>query len=230
MKALFLSMILLLLPSTGLLLAAESLTVHPTQITTPYGVDSGCLVTAGDQMVFVDNTNPANSFAIPRNQVTNTNLTNGVLTVTLAQPFVSPVASNSTVIIQPMDGSSQSLAQWIGVSWSSTAPITTGQANPIAVSPSPATYDYSAKFDRHEGMLQIGATEVSFFADNPKRSIAWNYDVIKKIKNEPGRDRVVLVLRGGDREIFDLMGSQTVTDDALNAANQRIAAAPHYHG
>ena len=228
MKSLFFPILSSLLLCPGLTLAAELVTVHPAQITTVYATESGSLVTAGNHIVFVDNTNPADSFAIPRTQILGTNLANGVLTLNLAQPFVSPVTSGSTVVIQPLDGSGPALVAWIGVPTPAAVPLPIGEANRVVVTPPPAIYNYPVMYHGQTGDLRIGTMEVSFLANNPKHSMAWNYDAIGRIESMPNRNEVQLVLHGGDRETFHLSGSLTVSAEAMNTVSQRIAAAPRY--
>jgi hypothetical protein len=226
MRSLFSSIVLSLMVSAGLTFAAELVIVHPAYITTPNGTDSGSMVMAGNQIVFVDNTTPANSFTIPRSEITSTNLTNGVVTLSLKRPFVSPLTPASTVVLQPTDGSAPLVAAWVGLPQTTTAPVT---AQNVVTTPAQPAYDYSARYEGHDGMLHIGTDTVAFNANNPKHSMAWNYDLVKRVEMVPGRDEVKVVLRGGDTELFHIMGGQAVTEQALNLAAQRIAVAPHYH-
>lgn len=226
MRSLFSSIVLSLILSAGLTFAAELVTVHPTYITTPNGTESGSLVMSGNQILFVDNTTPANSFAIPRSQILSTSVTNGVVTLSLASPFVSPLTSASTVVFQPMDGSGTAVAAWASATPGSGVPVT---AQNLITTQAAATYDYPAKYDGHEGTLEIRKDAVGFQADNPKDSIAWNYDVVRKIETVPDRNEVRLKLHGGDTETFHIVGGQTVNDAAVQMAMQRVAAAPHYH-
>ena len=226
MKSVLFSLFLPLIACTGLAFAAELVTVHPTVIITPQGTDSGSLVMAGNQMVFVDNTNPSNSFCIPRSQISSSTLSNGAVTLSLSQPFTSPLSSGDTVVVQPTDGSAGSVASWAGLSANSTTPALNGEANRSVTSPASETYDYPVTYHGHEGMLRIGDTTVAFDAQNPKHSMAWNYDVLKKIQSKPNKDEVRLVLHGGDTLMFKLAPGQAFSQEALNLVSQRIAAAP----
>jgi hypothetical protein len=227
MRTLFSSIVLSLLFSAGLTFAAELVTVHPAYITTPNGTDSGSMVMAGNQFLFVDNTTPANSFAIPRSQITSTNVTNGVVTLSLQRPFVSPLTTASTVVVQPTDSSAPLVAAWVGhPPTTTTAPVS---AQNVVTTSAQSGYDYPARFEGHDGMLHIGSDTVAFNANNPKHSIAWNYDMVKKVEMVAARNEVKVALRGGDTELFHITGGQAVTEQALNLAQQRIAAAPHYH-
>ena len=71
--------------------AADRVIVHPAQLAGPYGSDTGKLVIVGNQMVFVDDVNPANSFVIPRTDIRGYNVSNGMVTFNMQQPYTLPM-------------------------------------------------------------------------------------------------------------------------------------------
>ena len=91
-------------------------------------------------------------------------------------------------------------------------------------------YEFNVVHHGHHGQLMIGAEEVTFQADNhPKHSMAWNYDILKKIKTDRNRNELTLVLPGGETERFRITDGKSVDERVLNDAASHIATAPHYN-
>jgi hypothetical protein len=91
-------------------------------------------------------------------------------------------------------------------------------------------YEYNVRYKGVDGRLVFGDSEVSFeSANHPKHSMAWNYNMMKKLKTDPGSHEAILVFHNGETHEFKIMGDQFVTAEVSNAVASRIAAAPHYH-
>jgi hypothetical protein len=103
--------------------------------------------------------------------------------------------------------------------------------NTAAVTRSATTdYEFNVVHHGHHGQLLIGSEEVTFQADNhPKHSMAWNYDILKKVRTDRNRDELTLVLPGGETQRFRIMDGQSVDEGVLNDTASRISAAPHYN-
>jgi hypothetical protein len=102
--------------------------------------------------------------------------------------------------------------------------------NSTVTQSSSADYEFDVVHHGHHGQLMIGAEEVTFQADNhPKHSMAWNYDILKKIKTDRNRDELTLVLPGGETQRFRITDGKSVDESVLGDAAGRIAAAPHYN-
>ena len=223
MKTLLFSSILLLF--VGMAGAVERVTVHPAQITTSYGTEPGKLITVGDRMIFVDEVNPGNSFAIPRSEITSLNLGNGVMTINLTQPFASPFGSGSTMMVRLSNPNSPGeIASWAGISG---GPL--GEASREAVQPGAPLYEYNARHDDDEGRLVLGANEVSWQdLKHANRSRTWAYSAIKKFERDSDDHEVKLEPYGGDTYKFKIEGGKTITNEVYNLiADRIIAARPH---
>jgi hypothetical protein len=104
--------------------------------------------------------------------------------------------------------------------------------NPSTANLSVSTdYEFNVVHHGHSGQLVIGAEEVTFQANHhSKNSMAWNYDILKKIKTDRNGDELTLVLPGGETQRFRITDGKSVSENMLSDAASRIAAAPHYRG
>jgi hypothetical protein len=104
-------------------------------------------------------------------------------------------------------------------------------ASGVAVTaPASGVYEYNVRYKGEDGRLVFGDAEVSFESTNhPNHSMAWNYNMMKKLKTDPGSHEAILVFHGGETHEFKIMGDQFLTAEAANAVASRIAAAPRYH-
>jgi hypothetical protein len=200
--------------------AVERVMVHPAQIMTPYGSEMGKVVTIGNQMVFVDDANPANSFALTRGEITNLNINNGMMTMSLAQPFTSPFSSGPTMMVRLLDANAGDLLSWMG------APNgTVGEASRVIVD-QPNLYEYTVRHDDDEGRLIIGPVDVRFESFNhPKHSRAWTYNSIKKLSSDADDHELKLEPYSSDTYKFKVLGSKVLTEDVYAMVRERIAAA-----
>ncbi len=201
--------------------AVERVMVHPAQVTTPYGSEPGKLVTIGNQMIFVDDANPANSFALMRSEITNLNISNGLMTMSLAQPFTSPFGSGPMLTVRLLDSNPGDLMSWM------TGPsASTGEASRAVVDPLANTYEYTVKHDDDEGRLIITPVDVRFESFNhPKHSRAWTYNSIKKLTSDADDREVKLEPYDSDTYKFKILGSRTLTQDVYTMVRERIEAA-----
>jgi len=103
-------------------------------------------------------------------------------------------------------------------------------ANDVAATASASgVYEYNVTYKGVDGRLVFGDAEVSFQSASGKHSMAWNYNMMKKLKTDPGSHEAILVFHNGETHEFKIMGDQFVTAEVSNAVASRIAAAPHYH-
>src|SRR5579871_4223267 len=141
-------------------MAAGLVPVNRAQLAGRMGTDSGFLVMAGGQLVFVDENNPSMSFAIPRSDISALGLQNGVLTIGLNQPFANSYGSSNQAVIRLMDPNSPGLiASWAGLplSGGAYATATTGDADRIVGIP-PSDLMLNVRHGDTSGRLIVGAT------------------------------------------------------------------------
>jgi hypothetical protein len=102
----------------------------------------------------------------------------------------------------------------------------TGTANRAATTAA-AQYTYHVRYHGHDGMLSINDTTVGFVVPNePKHSVAWNYNFIKKFETVPDRNEIRMKVRGGNVHLFKLTSGEMPAADVCNLVMQRAAAAP----
>ncbi len=203
--------------------AAERVIVHPAQIAGPYGADSGKLVIVGDQMVFVDDVNPANSFAIPRSEIAGLNAANGVVTFNMRQPYALPMGSTSTLVLRFADPNSPGdVSTWVGIP---PATATVGSANRVVVgAPGPADYEYNVRHDDEDGRLVVGPYDLHFESFKHRdHSRTWAYAEIKEFKRD-GND-IKIEPYHGDTFKFQIEGGRPMTEEVYNMIGDRIVAA-----
>ena len=202
--------------------AVERVIVNPAQITTPYGTDSGQLITTGDRMVFVDDANPANSFSIPRSEITNLNVSNGLMTISLTQPFASPLSTGSTVVVRLTNPQSPGeITAWMQVPEGSTV----GEASRVAPPPVATQYAYTVRHGDDQGQLVISPVDVRFDSfKHPDHSRAWAYSAIKDFHWDSDHDEIKVKPYNGDTYKFKVEGAQPFTSDVLATVNSRIEA------
>src|SRR5579864_7760333 len=105
------------------------------------------------------------------------------------------------------------LAGLAGAKHHSAAFTNAAVANDVAaVAPASGVYEYNVRYKGVDGRLVFGDAEVSFESDNhPKHSMAWNYNMMKKLKTDPGSHEAILVFHNGETHEFKIMGDQFVT-------------------
>ncbi len=200
--------------------AVERVLVNPAQITTPYGTDMGQLITTGDRLVFVDQVNPANSFAIPRSEITNLNVNNGLMTIYLTQPFASPLSTGSTVVVRLVNPQSPGeITAWM------QGPVNSAYGEASRVAQPPVEYRLMVRHDDDDGNLIITPVDVRFDSINhPNHSRAWAYSAIKHFKWDRDDRKVKLDAYDGHDFDFKVVGGQGLPGDAVAFVQDRIAA------
>ena len=116
-------------------------------------------------------------------------------------------------------------AGFAGAKHHSTAAVT--NANDVAVTTPAASasgvFEYNVRYKGEDGRLLFGDSEVSFESTNhPNHSMAWNYNMMKKLKTDPGSHEAILVFHGGETHEFKIMGDQFLTAEVSNAVASRI--------
>ena len=203
--------------------AAQGIVVHRVQLAGTMGADNGHLVLAGDQLIFVDDTNPSGSFAIPKTDVRNLDLNNGILTITMSRPFTNMYGERSDVVLRVFDPSSPGLvADWLGM------PITTmGEAARVNPGAPPVDATFDATHDGHHGQLIVSANGVSWQdLTDTNHSRSWNYSQIKELKRENGNTELEIKPYNGDNYKFRINGP-FMNDTVYNLVANRIVTARH---
>ena len=205
--------------------AAERVVVHRVQLAGPMGTDNGHLVMVDNQLVFVDDSNPDNSFAIPRSDINNLRLENGTLTIGMSRPFTGMYGSRSDVVMrvyQPNDAGL--IASWVGI------PVSTaGEASRGVPAATVTTQTFlNATYRGDRGKLVIADKTVSWQdLEHPDRSRTWAYSDIRALKRDKNENAIKIDPYDGSEHKFKIEGA-FMTDSVYNMIGQRIVEArPH---
>jgi hypothetical protein len=215
--------------------AAAPVTVYPAQITGANGIDTGKVLLVGNNLVFVDDQNPANSFDISRSDISGLGMANGAMNITLGQPFNSPLVMGQSVVLRFTGpyGPAE-VTSWAGIPPSGSA--VTGEANrgpvppPSGAAPPVTMYEFNVHHDDDNGRLVIGAYDVHFESFNhPDHSRTWAYSDIKSFTRDQDDRQVKIQPYHGDSYTFKIQGGQAMTDQVYNLIGDRLVAARVQH-
>lgn len=86
---------------------------YPVELSMPFGMANGKLVIAGEYLIFVNDSNVENSFAISRNSIQEVSLDNGVTTIALRQPMRDQSGERSKLSLRFSNASdADSVSRW----------------------------------------------------------------------------------------------------------------------
>jgi hypothetical protein len=180
---------------------------QPVQVSVPFGVVNGRLVTSGDDLIFINDQQPQHSFVVRRDDIQNVKYEGSKATMTLSRPIRDSAGERSTVNFRFQNPAAASLiTSWLGSSGASaqaaasqTAPYRSAQSSVQATTngaqaqtatvttTAPRTEVFDVKRDRFgwrsdTGRLFITPTEVIFQSlDNPGASRRWAMAAIKEV-------------------------------------------------
>lgn len=219
--------------------AADRVIVDPAQMLGQYNSDPGKLIFAGNQLIFVDDANPSNSFALSRADITSYNMANGVVTLMMAQPLNMPMGSSPTVSFRVMNANTPSdISAWAGMPAAGAPqyPVNSADryAGPDNVGPAPGgpppdqavagDYQYNAHYNGEDGRLIVGPGSLQFVSvRHPDRSRTWDYREIREFKREG--DNVKLEPYRGDSARIYIDGGRPMSDQVYNMIGDRIVDA-----
>ncbi len=205
--------------------AANRLVIHRVQLAGPMGTDRGKMVMVGNELAFVDDTNPDNSFVIPRSDIRTLTLENGDLTMTLAHPFSDMYGGANRAVLHFSDVTSPNMiASWVGLPLA-----TSGEASRMTTVVGPATVTTEAivnvKYDDDHGKLIITKNGVNFEdLSNADHSRAWSYAQIKNLKQDEDDHEIKIEPYNGDSYKFKVNGT-FLTQQVYNMIGNRIVEA-----
>jgi hypothetical protein len=211
--------------------ASAENTRHPAQqvqLAIPFGVAAGQLVVSGQNLMFIDQQNAADSFAVARDDVRSINAQGAQMTVLLDRPLQDPGGQTSRLIfrLQHPAGAGE-FTQWFYATSSDV-----GQANRTANSAAPlnpATLSFQVKHDHligsDSGRLMITPHRVIYESvTDVNDSRQWNMSNIKDItRNGPYQLKVVPF--SGHPYNFDLLGGKGLSSNEYHALVNRVTSA-----
>lgn len=176
---------------------------QPAQVSVPFGVVNGRLVTSGDDLIFIDDQQPQNSFVIRRDDIQNVKYEGSMATMMLSRPVRDSSGERSTINFRFQNPAAASMiTSWLG-SRGATAQAAATQPAPAQSSAqaasngaqsqaatvtttAPRTEVFDVKRDRFigsdTGRLFITPSEVIFQSlSNPGASRRWSMAAIKEV-------------------------------------------------
>ena len=202
---------------------------QPVQLAVPFGEVDGQLVINGSYLMFLDSQQPAASFVIPRDEVSNVTAAGDSMTLDLLRPVQDRGGSTSRLVFHltyPETG--QAYTQW----FHQAGPASTGEANrtpePVTRASAPGTLSFQVKHNHRigsdMGSLVISPNQIAYESvTNVNDSRQWNYSDIKEI-HQDGPYKLRIVPFSGDDYKLDLLG-QGLSPDQYQTIVDRVAKA-----
>ena len=202
--------------------AQEAVQAVDAERSVPFGVAVGQLVQTGDQLLFVDQDDPAKTFAISRSNVADTRMVDGVLTVQTREAVVG----STTHTFRVSDVMSIDVDGWAR-SGPSPAMTATSESRPEDVDSFRLELDVEEErsFAGDEtGKLLITHDEVRYTSvTDAERSFTWEYQDIKEFIRK-NQNKVKIKAFTGKDYTFTLVG-EGITSGQYREIVDRLAKA-----
>jgi len=221
-----------LLLAASAMFAAGSAAAQPAQqaysveLSMPFGTAGGRLVTAGEYLIFVNDPNVGKSFVIPRVNVQNINVENGIMSIALNQPMRGEAGEPSRLSFRftnPADADSI-------VRWSKTASAERSAAAPNVGEPKIAGQQFSYEVKHNHrvgscaGRLFVAADRVTYESlTDVNDSRQWSMKDIKEVEHKSPYRLEIKPFTGNDYS-FEFLGSAMKNED-YTGFTKSIAAA-----
>jgi hypothetical protein len=192
---------------------------------------AGRVILAGEQMVFISDTNPTDSFFVARSNIQSATPDRETLTLQLRDPIRDRSGDRLRLTFRLLDDRSSSAVN-VWHSRGAGAPFSAG-AGPAAVGPaSPAdsagTQTYQARHKRRfggsTGRLIVSDSGIAYESiDNASSSRRWEFRDIREMKLKNPYE-IEIVAAGGEKYTLELQGQGMDTGD-YNALIDRVTKA-----
>lgn len=172
----------------------------------PFGTATGDLISSGEYLIFVDDQERQNSFAISRNSATDVRQDGASVTITLARPVKTRAGEMSSVVFRFINPEGvRMLSGWMGAA---VAPAIPGETMAFQVR-------RKRLIGGDEGRLTIAPTDVDYRSmTNFKASRRWKMSEIKEVKRD-NPHALTIVPFSGEQYSFEIIG-QGLTSDQYN--------------
>jgi hypothetical protein len=216
------------LPSTG--------QAQPVQESVPFGSVNGRLVTSGNNLIFIDDQQPQNSFVINRSDIRDVKYEGSMATLSLKRPVRDSAGERSTLNFRFQNPAAATMiTSWVGPG-ATTAHAAALQPAPATSGVQAASVDGAARTQRQQatapplrtesfdvrrnralwrsdtGRLFLTPTEVIYQSvSNPGASRRWAMSAIREVERKNPFDLKVKAYSGGDYEFKILGGSGLAT-------------------
>ena len=182
--------------------ADEQLTIHKATIATPSGTINGKVVGTGDTLVFVDDSNPSNSFTLHRGEVQQYRTEDGAVVVEMVRPSSDRAGTDSNVRITVTDpANTTTLTKWLSVPVERARTVTTYSTD--------VRHDHKGK-GHCSGKLIADDTGLRFESvTEASHSQSWNYNDLRSFDKEKDHSLLKVTGRDGETEQFNTVNGAT---------------------
>ncbi len=199
---------------------------YPVELSMPFGTAGGKLVTAGQYLIFVNDPNVDKSFVIPRVNVQNVNVENGIMSVALNQPMPGEAGEPSRLSFRfanPAD------ADFI-VRWWKTASADRAAAEPNIGEPVIADRQFSYQVKHNHrlgsctGRLIVTAEGIVYESlTDVNDSRRWSMKDIKEVEHKNPYNLDIKPFTGNDYS-FEFLGGAMKNEDYTDLTKSIAAA------
>lgn len=230
------SALVLVMVLSGILIAQTQVMVRKAELAVPFGTISGKLVFVSDQMVFVDEDRPEDSFAITRAEISDFKTDNDIVNVTTRRAIRVRSEEKSQFSFRLREGTPEALSLWAGAK---TTAANTAAAASGKTETSPASSEKEQKWvynARHPHMFGLGSCTGKLIItrerlvyeslDNREHTRQWPLIDIKRVKRASpykieidtfNRDDYTLELEGQGMDI----DVQKMLDEWISLSRQK---------
>ncbi len=214
------------------LIAQTPVRIQKAELSVNFGSTKGELISAGNLLIFVDQETPEGSFSLERNNISDWNVANDLLTVNTARPLRYRTEDRSSFAFR-LTGDPATLTAWLR----DTPKLSSADPTPLALAAHDASAagksvfqekSYSARQKRFlgrstEGRLVIQEKQVAFEANgNTERSRIWELKDIRAL-NQSGPYALTIEPFSGDTYNIELLEAMTPGD--FKALQERVTSA-----
>ncbi len=227
LKSVSLAVVVCGLGLCGAVAAQAPVKVQKAELSINFGVAKGRIVTAGDELVFVDDDMPDTSFAIDKSNIKSWNEAEGVITVETTKNVKDRSGERNRFAFRLVEGTGAGLAAWYKEAV--MAKPAEALAKDATASPDkPGQKVYQARKDnlvgKIDGKLIILEKMIHFeSAESLKYSRQWEIKDIKTIK-QTGPYVLEIEPFSGDKYRLELLG-EGMTPAEFKALSDRVGSA-----
>jgi hypothetical protein len=185
-----------------ILAADDQLTIHKVTVNTPSGTISGKVIGTGDNLVFVDDSDPSKSFTLHRGKIRSHRTEDGALLVELERPESDRSGTVSNLRITVVDEANKTaLTRWITM--------------PVERSRTVTTYSADVRHDHHgqghcNGKLIADDTTLRYESvSEADHSQTWHYSDLQSFKTEKDHALLKVAAKNGDKYDFNVTNGAT---------------------
>ena len=182
--------------------------VQQVELAVPFGIAKGSLVTVGDYLVFVDEEDPRDSFAVTRSQIRDVTADDYRITLTTETPVMVRDDSRSELNFRLRRAeAAPALANWVRAEAEGKAAAAAKAADPSTAQKS-VIATYEAKHDHGfmggscRGQFMITGSGLAYDSvDNISHSRQWKLTDIKELELDNPYELEVDVFTGNDYDL-----------------------------